>query len=56
MALMWITQGMSFRPHPDFLYGKPGYFDVTVRNPLQDSLLSQSAVLAGVAASQGEVE
>ena len=32
------------------------YFDVTVRNPLQDSLLSQSAVLAGVAASRGEVE
>ena len=27
-----------------------------MRNPLQDSLLSQSAVLAGVAASRGEVE
>ena len=26
--------------HPDFLYGKPAYFDVTVRNPLQDSILS----------------
>ena len=26
--------------HPDFLYGKPAYFDVTLRNPLQGSLLS----------------
>ena len=42
--------------HPDFLFGKPAYFDVTVRNPLQDSLLSQSAVTAGVAASRGEME
>ena len=42
--------------HPDYLFGKPAYFDVTVRNPLQDSLLSQSAVLAGVAALRGEVE
>ena len=42
--------------HPDFLFGKPAYFDVTVRNPLQNSLLSQSAVTAGVAASRGEME
>ena len=42
--------------HPDFLYGKPAYLDVTVCNPLQDSILSQSAVTAGVAASWGEVE
>ena len=42
--------------HPDFLYGKPAYFDVTVRNPLQDSILSQSAVSAGIAASRCEVE
>ena len=42
--------------HPDFLYGKPAYFDVTVRNPLQVSILSQSAVTAGVAASRGEVK
>ena len=27
--------------HPDYSFGKPAYFDVTVRNPLQDSLLSQ---------------
>ena len=42
--------------YPEFLYGKPAYFDVTVRNSLQDSLLSQSAVLAGIAAFQGEVK
>ena len=42
--------------HPDYLYGKPAYFDVTVRNPLQHSLLSLSAVLTGVAALQGEVK
>ena len=42
--------------HPDYLFGKPAYFDVTVCNPLQDSPLSQSADLAGVAASLGEVK
>ena len=43
--------------HPDFLYGKPAYFDViTACNPLQDSLLSQLAVTAGTAALRGEVE
>ena len=42
--------------HPDYLLDKPAYFDVTVRNPLQISLLSPSAVLAGVAALRGEVE
>ena len=42
--------------HPDYLYVKPAYFDVTVRNHLQDSLLSQSAVSAGVAAAWGEME
>ena len=38
------------------VFGKPAYFDVTVRNPLQDSLLSQSAVTAGAAVSRGEME
>ena len=42
--------------HPDFLHGKPAYFDVTVRNLLQDILLSQSAVTASIAASRGEVK
>ena len=39
--------------HPDFLYGKSAYLDVTMRNPLQDSLLSQSVVIAAL---RGEVE
>ena len=38
------------------MYAKPAYYDVTVRNPLQDSILSQSAVTAGIAALRGEVE
>ena len=42
--------------HPDFTCGKPAYFDVTVCSSLQDSLLSQSAVSAGVTASRGELE
>ena len=40
--------------HPDFVHGKPAFFDVTVRCPLQESLLGRSAVLAGVAAAKGE--
>ena len=39
--------------HPDYLFGKPAYFDVTVCNHLQDSLLSQSAVFAAL---RSEVE
>ena len=39
------------------MIAKPAYsVDVTVRNPLQDSLLSQFAVLIVVAASRGEAE
>lgn len=37
--------------HPDYTYGKPVYFDVTVHSSLQCSLLSQSAMSAGVVAS-----
>ena len=40
--------------HPDFVHGKPAYFDVTVHCPLQESLLGRSAVSAGVAAVKGE--
>ena len=40
--------------HPDFVHGKPAYFDVAVRCPLQESLLGRSAVSAGVAAAKGE--
>ena len=36
------------------MHGKPAYFDVTVRCPLQESLLGRSAVSAGVAAAKGE--
>ena len=52
---MWFRAGLFLGDvyHPDFLYGKPAYFDVTVHNPLQDSLLSHSAVTAGLAASRG---
>ena len=46
--------GTSDVYHPDFLHSKAAYFDVTVRNPLQDSILSQSAVTAGVAASRAK--
>ena len=35
--------------HPDFVHGKPAYFDVTV---LQESLLGRSAVSASVAAAK----
>ena len=37
--------------HSDFVHGKPAYFDVTVRCPLQNSLFGWSAVSAGVAAA-----
>ena len=40
--------------HPDFMHGKPAYFDFTVRCPLLESLLGWSAVSAGVAAAKGE--
>ena len=42
--------------HPDFQFGKPAYFDVSVRHPLQDSLLCLSAATAGVAAGCGEAD
>ena len=40
--------------HPDFLEGRPAYFDVTVRNSLQPSYVTKSAVRAGAAAEAGE--
>ena len=46
--------GGVFHPGPDFLHGKPAYFDVTVHCPLQESLLGRSAVSASVAAAKGE--
>ena len=41
--------------HPDYQFGKAAYFDVSVRHPLQDSLLCLSAASTGVAAGREEV-
>ena len=40
--------------HPDFQYGKPFYFHVSVCHALQDSLLCLSAATAGVPAESGK--
>ena len=42
--------------HPNFQYGKPAYFDVSVHHPLQDSLLVLSAAATGVTAERGEAD
>ena len=42
--------------HLDSVHGRPAYFDITVHCPLQESLLSRSAVSVGVAAARGEVD
>ena len=42
--------------HPDFLLGRPGYFDITVRNSFQHSYIVHSAHCAGAAAAAGEME
>ena len=39
--------------HPSFQNGKPGYFDITVRNTLQPAFLMRGAEQAGVAAEAG---
>ena len=39
--------------HPSFHNGKPGYFDVTVRNTLQPAFLLRGAEQAGIAAEAG---
>jgi len=41
--------------HPDFQYGRPAYFDVSVRTTTQPSHISSSASSAGVTAAAGEV-
>ena len=40
--------------HPDFLLGRPAYFDITIRNSFQPSYVVHSAHCAGAAA--GEIE
>ena len=42
--------------HPDFTNGKPAFFDITVRNPLQPSYIVAAATSAGAAALAGEME
>ena len=42
--------------HPDFLEGRPAYFDVSVRNSLQPSYIVHAATNPGVAAEAGEEE
>ena len=40
--------------HPDFYQGCPAFFDVSVRNTLSPSYISQASVSAGAAAAAGE--
>ena len=42
--------------HPDFINGKPAFFDITVRNCLQPRYVVSSATSAGTAALAGEAE
>ena len=42
--------------HPDFRFGKPAYFDVSVRGSLQPQYLSKAADHPGVAGEAGEIE
>ena len=42
--------------HPDFLEGRPAFFDVSVRNSLQPSYVSKAAIKPGAAAEAGEIE
>ena len=53
-------QDSSHRPgdiyHPDFINGKPAFFDITVRNSLQPRYVVSSATSAGTAALAGEAE
>ena len=42
--------------HPDFLLGRPAYFDITIRNSFQPSYVVHSAHCAGAAAAAGEIE
>ena len=42
--------------HPDFADGRPGYFDVSIRNTMQPAYVAKSAISAGAAAMAGEEE
>ena len=41
--------------HPNFLFGRPAYFDVTMCNSFQQRFVSHSASNAGFAALEGEI-
>ena len=41
--------------HPNFLFGRPAYFDVTVCNSFQQRFVLHSASNAGFAALEGEI-
>ena len=42
--------------HPDFIDGRPGYFDVTIRNSLQPSFILKAAISPDAAAEAAECE
>ena len=42
--------------HPDFVDGRPAFFDVTVRNTVQAKYVCESAEMAEAAARAGEME
>jgi len=42
--------------HPDYQYGRPGYFDLSVHSTTQSTHISSSASCAGVAAAAGEMD
>ena len=42
--------------HPDFLHGKPAYFEVSVRNSFHLAYTVKSAIQPGSAAEAGEIE
>jgi len=41
--------------HPDFLLGRPAYFDLSFRSTTQSAVISSASSQAGVAAAGGEV-
>ena len=53
-------QNCSRRPgdvyHPDFMDGRPGYFDVTIGNSLLPSYILKAAISPGAAAKVAECE
>jgi len=41
--------------HPNFQYGRPAFFDISVRSTTQPSYISSASTCAGVAAAAGEL-